>query len=313
MTNHRDIYQEVTDRIVELLDQGTVPWRQPIKRTAHGDGFPKSISTKRRYRGINVFLLAATAWAKGYDSSYWYTFRQAQQQGGQVRKGERSTLVVFWKQYVTNDRETGEEINVPVLRHYNVFNADQVEGVVPPDGLPPQDASPPFEPLGEAERIVAGYVRPPRIEHRGNRACYIPPEDRVEIAPPERFESRESYYVTLFHELAHSTGHASRLHRDIGVKLSPFGSPDYSKEELVAELSAAFLAATAGVSPPTIEQSAAYIDGWRKKLVGDKKLIVQAAGQAQRAADHILGVTFDEASRGELHDAATSIDNEPAP
>jgi antirestriction protein ArdC len=310
MATQRDIYQEVTDRILELLDQGTVPWRQPIRRTAHGDGFPKSISTKRRYRGINVFLLAATAWAKGYESSYWYTFHQAKACGGQVRKGERSTLVVFWKQYATQDRETGEEINVPVLRHYNVFNAAQIEGVVPPDGIPPAEPTPPFEPLAEAEQIVAGYQSPPAIEHVGNRACYLPLADRIEIAPPERFVDREGYYVTLFHELVHSTGHASRLHRDIGRQLSPFGSPDYSKEELVAELGAAFLAAAAGISPPTIEQSAAYIDGWRKKLADDKKLVVQAAGLAQRAADRILGVTFAEA---DAEDAEHSPAAAPAP
>jgi antirestriction protein ArdC len=120
--------------------------------------------------------------------------------------------------------------------------------------------------------------------------------DSVQIPKQERFESAESYYATLFHELAHSTGHSKRLDRGLDKKLAPFGSSDYSKEELVAELGAAFLAATAGISPPTIEQSAAYIDNWRKKLRGDKKMIVQAAGAGQRAADHILGVTWDESN-----------------
>lgn len=313
MSGRRDIYQEVTDRILALLDQGTVPWRHPITRTAAGDGFPKSVSTGRRYRGINVFLLLATAWSRGFESSYWYTFPQARQRGGHVRRGEQSTLVVFWKQYATADRETGEAIQVPVLRHYHVFNAAQIEGVVPPDAVPLDGNLPPIEPLVAAERIVAGYPRPPTIERRGNRACYFPVPDRIEIAPPERFVNRESFYVSLFHELVHASGHKSRLARNIGEKLAPFGSPDYSKEELVAEMGAAFLAAHAGIGPPTIEQSAAYIDGWRRKLHDDKKFIVQAAAAAQRAADYILRVNFNETA--EDHQApspAASSGNSPA-
>ena len=290
----RDIYQTVTDRILELLDQGVAPWRHPIRRRGGDNGFPKSLSTGKTYRGINVFLLAMTSWMERYESSYWATFNQIKKQGGSVRKGERSTLVVFWKQYATNDRETGQETTVPVLRHYNVFNAEQCEGVEAPDLLPIAEPTEPFEPIAEAEKIVRGYHQPPVIEHAGKSAYYRPAEDTVRIARPEQFESREAYYATLFHELAHSTGHVSRLKRDIGTKTSPFGSPDYSKEELVAEIGSAFLAAAAGISPPTIEQSAAYIDGWRRKLKDDKRLVVKAAGQSQRAADHILGVRFDE-------------------
>lgn len=289
-----DVYQAVTDRILEMLDQGTVPWRRPIKPKAHGDGFPKSMSTGKRYRGVNVFLLAITAWAKGYESSYWITYKQAQEQGGQVRKGEKSSLVIFWKQYTVEDQENGEDKEVMVARHYNVFNAEQCEGIVAPDTLPVDEAATPFEPIAEAEKIVQGYHNGPKIEHEGNQAFYLPEADTVKIASPERFHVREGYYATLFHELVHSTGHMRRLNRGLGEKLSVFGSEDYSKEELVAELGAAFLAAVAGISPPTIEQSAAYIAGWRKKLQGDKKLLVQAASAAQKGADHILGITWDE-------------------
>ncbi|QDS97046.1 ArdC family protein [Adhaeretor mobilis] len=289
----RDIYQEVTDRILQLLDEGVAPWRQPIKRSGNSDGMPKSLSTGKAYRGINTFLLAITSWAKNYESSYWATFNQVKQQNAKVRKGEKSTLVVFWKRYTKEDRETGEEQNIPVLRHYNVFNAMQCEDLKTPDLLPDEEPAEPFAPIAQAERIVDGYPKPPAIELGGNAACYLPALDMVQIAPPERFESRESYYATLFHELAHSTGHKSRLARELGEKVSPFGSPDYSKEELVAELGSAFLAAAAGISPPTIEQSASYIEGWRRKLKDDKKLVIQAAGQGQRAADHIRGVTFE--------------------
>lgn len=289
----RDIYCEVRDRILKLMDSGVAPWRQPIKRLGLGNGIPKSLSTGKNYRGINVFLLAMTSWAYGYESDYWGTFHQVTKQHGKVRKGEKSTLVVFWKQAEARDKESGEEITIPVLRHYNVFNAQQCEGIVAPDqeigDLPVE----PFCPIEEAQRIVDGYGNPPGIEHLGGSASYSPKRDRVRIATPERFETRESYYSTLFHELAHSTGHSSRLNRGLEETLAPFGSPDYSKEELVAEFGSAFLCATAGISPPTIDQSAAYINGWRRQLKDDKKLVIQAAGQGQRAADRILGLTFE--------------------
>lgn len=293
-TARRDIYQQVTDRILELLDQGVAPWRQPIKPGGGGEGHPRSLSTGKPYRGINVFLLAMTSWAHGYGSSYWATFNQVKKEGGLVRKGERSTLVVFWKRATMDDRESGEEITVPVLRHYNVFNADQCEGVAAPDLASEVEEGVTFEPIAEADRIVNSYSGGPIVRHAGSIACYQPQVDIVRIPEPIRFESPESYYATLFHELAHSTGHQSRLDRGLGETIAPFGSPDYSKEELVAEMGAAFLCAAAGISPPTIEQSAAYIDGWRKKFKDDKRLVVQAAGQGQRAADHIRGISFDE-------------------
>lgn len=290
----RDLYQEVTDRILELLDKGVAPWRQPIKRSAHGDGMPKSLSTGKNYRGINVFLLAMTSWAHGYESDYWATFNQVTKSNGKVKKGEKSTLVVFWKQVATKDKESGEEITIPVLRHYNVFNAEQCEGIQAPDQEVEKIEAEPFVPIEAAENIVTGYRSGPLVTHAGSAAMYLPSVDTVRIAAPDRFETRESYYATLFHELAHSTGHQSRLDRGLSEKVSPFGSPDYSKEELVAEMGSAFLCAAAGISPSTIEQSVAYIDGWRKRLKDDNKLVVQAAGQGQRAADLIRGITFEE-------------------
>lgn len=288
----RDIYQEVTDKILDYLDSGALPpWRQPIRGGAGGGGFPKSLATGKPYRGLNVFLLAITSWLKGYSSDYWLTFNQAKKLGGSVRKGEESTLVVFWKLYAKRDQETGKEQRLPVLRHYRLFSADQVEGIVPPDAHTEEDPAE-FEPLEAAERIVAGFTDPPTIEHAGHAACYYPSTDKVRIAPPERFVPPEAYYATLFHEFAHATGHPRRLNRERGPDAHQFGSPDYSREELVAEFGGAFLCAAAGISPPTIEQSAAYIAGWRKRLGEEKKLLVQAAGQGQRAADCVLGVTF---------------------
>lgn len=292
----RDIYQEVTDRIIGCLEQGTAPWRNPIRRGS-GDGWPKNLESGKRYRGINVFLLGLRAWESGYSSDYWVTFNQAKAKGGQVRKGEKGSLVTFFKMYSTKDRKTEEEIEVPVLKHFIAFNVEQVEGIEIPDVPAPDANAIPFEPLDEAERIVLGYKSKPLITHDGgNRAFYRPGTDTVHMPRPERFDNRESYYSTLFHELSHSTGHSDRLNRGLDTELAPFGSPDYSREELIAEMGAAFLCAVSGISPPTIEQSASYLQGWINVLKGDKRLVVGAAGAAQKATDWILGDRFNEAT-----------------
>ncbi|MEW4566158.1 zincin-like metallopeptidase domain-containing protein [Bremerella sp. JC770] len=290
----RDIYQEVTDRIIGYLEQGTAPWRNPIKRGT-GDGWPKNLESGKRYRGINVFLLGLRAWESGYSSDYWVTFNQARAKGGQVRKGEKGSLVTFFKMHSTKDKKTEEEIEVPVLKHFIAFNVEQVEGIEIPDA-PASDANAiPFEPLDEAERIVLGYTSKPLIKHDGgSRAFYRPGTDSVHMPKPERFDERGSYYSTLFHELSHSTGHSDRLNRGLDTELAPFGSPDYSREELIAEMGAAFLCAVSGISPPTIEQSASYLKGWINVLRGDNRLVVRAAGAAQKAADWILGDRFNE-------------------
>lgn len=292
-----DVYQAVTDRILKMLEEGTVPWRHPIREGhGQGDAWPRNLVSGFWYRGINVFLLAVTAWTKGYGSALWLTYKQAAARGGGVRKGEKSSMVVFWKKHETTDRETGEIKAVPVLRYYNVFNAEQCEEVKLPDV--PTEPAPPFEPMEAAERIVAGYSPEagdgPVIAYFGTRACYQPAHDRVCLPQAGRFVSREAFYSTAFHELAHSTGHSQRLDRGLDKAPVAFGSPDYSKEELVAEMGAAFLCAAAGISPSTIEQSAAYIAGWRRSLSEDRRLVVTAASAGQRAADWVLGVRGTE-------------------
>ena len=287
---NRDIYQEVTNRIIGYLEQGTAPWRNPIQRGI-GDGWPKNLDSGRRYRGINVFLLGLTAWERGYSSDFWLTFKQAKDHGGQVREGEKSSLVTFFKMYATKDKTTGEDIEIPMLKHFNAFNVEQIEGIEIPDAPKPDLDTAPFEPLHEAERIVAGYKDAPDIEQDGGRAFYRPSTDSIHMPKNESFESRESYYSTLFHELAHSTGHSKRLDRGLDTDLAPFGSPGYSREELIAEMGAAFLCAASGISPPTIEQSASYLQSWINVLKGDKRLVVNAASAAQKAADLILGNT----------------------
>jgi antirestriction protein ArdC len=197
-------------------------------------------------------------------------------------------MVVFWKQYETTDKASGEPVKIPVLRYYNVFNAEQVEGIEIPDAAKFEPIE--FKPIEAAEQIASNYAGGPGVQHDGGqRACYRPTTDAVHMPERTRFASVEEYYSTLFHELSHSTGHSSRLDRKLNTNPMPFGSPDYGKEELVAEMSAAFLCSHAGIQPTVIVNQAAYLAGWLKQLKSDKKLVISAASQAQRAADWIRG------------------------
>lgn len=287
----RDIYQEVTDRVLEILERGVVPWKNPIRRKANGDGWPKNLSSGKRYHGINIFLLTFMNWQAGYSSDYWLTFHQAKEQGGSIRKGEKSSLVTFWKLYEKADEATGKELKLPCLRHYHVFNVEQCEGVTIPDVAEIEALE--FTPVEAAESIIMGYPDPPIINHEGSRAFYRPFTDTITIAPREQFRDVESYYATLFHEAAHSTGHRKRLDRQMDEP-QPFGSPDYSREELVAEMAAGMLCGQAGIVVATIEQTASYIDHWKKSLSGDKRLVINAASAGQKAADWILGTEWPE-------------------
>ena len=286
-----DLYRHVTDQIVGLLEAGTAPWRSSVLGTPLGR--PTSMTTNRPYRGINVFLLAMASLAGGHDSAYWATYRQAQALGGQVRKGERGTLVVFWKPLEGEvDPETGRADRHFVLRYYRVWNASQCEGLVPPDaaGRPePRE----HERCELAEDIVAGYRSGPSVLTEGLVPSYLPDLDAVRMPPPDRYADAPSYYCDLFHELGHSTGHKRRLDRwGEGGPSGSFRSDSYSREELVAEMTAAFLCGHCGISPQTIENSASYLAGWVERLRGDSRLVVVAAGQAQKAADLILGTSF---------------------
>jgi antirestriction protein ArdC len=285
-----DLYQTVTDEIVAMLDRGVVPWRNPI--LGHGTaGHPKNLESSKPYRGVNVFLLAVKAFAEGYDSSYWLTFNQAKARGGSVRKGQKSTMVIFWKQCIIEDKETGKPKMIPILRYFNVFNVAQCEGIKSPDAatFTPID----FKPLDAADALVKAYADPPTIEHGGMQAFYRPSQDMIRLPDPTRFTSGEEYYSVLFHELAHSTGHSKRLDRKLDSDPKPFGSSDYGREELVAEMASAFLCGHAGIKPAVIENQANYIGGWLKMIRSDKRLVIVAAGAAQRAADFIRGIKFD--------------------
>jgi antirestriction protein ArdC len=232
---------------------------------------------------------------EGYGSPYWLTYRQASELGGHVREGERGYPCFFWKTY--DSKETAEEKSPTtdvqataakrfVARYYTVFSLDQCEGITSPPA--PVAPLPNFEPLAECERIVAGFAGP-IIEQGKHDPCYLPLHDRVRVPAPQWFKSAEDYYATLFHELGHACGHPTRLGRFRLECVAPFASLECSKEELVAELTSAFLCAEAGIAAASIDDQTAYIAGWLRALKNDNRLIVSAAAQAEKAADFILG------------------------
>ncbi len=281
-------YEIVTERIVRLLEQGVIPWRRPWS----AGGAPRNLVSRKVYRGVNFFLLSATK----YVSPYWLTLKQANELGGQVRKGEHGEIVVFWKVDHGTDKQDESEADAEtieeneksrrrfVLRFYRVYNLEQCElpqAVI--DKLPKIETYR-HDPIEAAERIIANMPNPPAIEYGGTRAFYSPSADRITLPPRELFRSAEEFYATLNHEASHSTGHPKRLNRDSIAEAAPFGSKTYAGEELIAELSAAYLCAEAGISPAVIENEAAYLQGWLAKLKSDQRLIVLAAGQAQKAA-----------------------------
>ena len=278
----KDVYQVVTDRIIRLLEAGTVPWRKPWKG---GLEAPRNFVSRKAYRGINVFVLHAA----GYASPFWLTFAQVKSLNGCVKKGEHSWPVVFWK--ILEDQENGETKKIPFLRYHSVFNVAQCDGITVPASRKIEVT---FTPIEKCEQIVIGMPKAPPIEHGGDCACYHPREDKVRMPQTASFESPERYYHTLFHELTHATGHVSRLNRKEITGPIEFGSDPYSREELVAEMGAAFLSGNCQIESVTIEHSASYIQNWLERLKDDRKLVVQAAALAQRAADFILNVPAEE-------------------
>ena len=273
---HASVYEIITGKLLAELERGEVPWRKPWRTLP-----PANLVSKKPYRGINVFLLAL----QGYGSQYWLTFNQAKQLGGNVRRGEHGTKIVFWKfdRYETETAEgETEERKSTFLRYYTVFNLEQTEG------LKALLALPPAFPIQSAEEIAKGMPNPPAFE-QGLQAAYIPSRDVVTMPSRTAFESQAEYYSTLFHELTHSTGHAKRLAREGFEALQQFGSASYSKEELIAEMGSAMLCGVAGIEQSTLANSAAYLKTWIARLKRDARLVISAASAAQKAADYIRG------------------------
>ena len=286
----KSTYDIITDQILKALEAGTVPWNKPWNATGYVHNHPTNLVSKKGYRGINYFLLAFAP----FNSPYWLTFNQCRKLKGKVKKGSHGTPIVFWKMIDAEDPD-GKEIKIPFMRYYTVFNSEQCEDLdlsKLENDIDFEDLD--FNPIAECEKIVDGMPKLPEIEHGGSRAFYRQSADLVGMPEQKDFKGNEEYYSTLFHELAHSTKHEKRLDRN-GKGFLDFGDLDaYSKEELVAEMTAAFLCAIAGIDNKTIENSAAYIRSWSKKLKEDKKMVVEAAQKAQKAADYILNVKFDK-------------------
>lgn len=275
-----DVYEIVRDRIIAQLDAGVVPWRKPWQAAI---STPMNAVSKRPYSGINLFLLPQDSYA----DNRWLTFKQAGDLGGSVRKGEKSSIVVFWKMLEAED-DAGARKVVPLLRYYNVFNVEQCDGLkLPAFVAATVDAS---DANDAADAIIANMPNAPRMSHNGgDRAFYRPATDSISLPRRETFASAGGYYSTVFHELAHSTGHSSRLNRHADAGDATFGCEDYGKEELVAEFGAAYLAAVAGIDN-TVDNSAAYIASWRKAIKNaDRRLLVSAASKAAKAAAYITG------------------------
>ena len=286
--NRADVYSRITNKIIADLEQGVRPWMKPwnadhaagrITRPLRHNGIP--------YKGINVLMLWTAAVTKGYACPLWLTFKQALELGGNVRKGETGELVVFAGAITrteTDDKGEATEREIPFLKGYTVFNAEQCENL--PAHFTAQAAPPALTPLQRieaADRFFAATGAD--IRHGGSRAFYAEGPDYVQIPPFETFKDAESHAATLAHELTHWTKHDRRLARDFGrVK---WGDEGYAKEELVAELGAAFLCADLGITPEVMPDHAAYIASWLQALKNDKRLIFSAAAHAQRAADHL--------------------------
>jgi antirestriction protein ArdC len=282
------VYEVVTDRIIKALERGVAPWRQEWSGAGGGLGpAPRNLVSGKAYRGVNALILGMCT---PFASPYWLTFNQAKKLGGNVRKGEKATPVVFFKSGKEEAADGGKDRRWAMARYYSAFNVEQCEGLEAhlPAPTPQATEEDRFRACAE---ICANYSGPafPTVRHGGSRAFYTPGADVVQLPPRDTFTSADAYYATRFHELTHSTGHESRLAREGIVELAKGDAHRYSEEELVAEMGAAFLCARAGISPATEESSASYIAHWLCTLRDDRKMLVRAASAAQKAADLVAG------------------------
>lgn len=265
-------YELITERVLESLEKGVVPWRKPWN-----DNGPTNAYTRRAYTGCNILILGMSP----HPSKFWVGYSQAQHMGGFVKKGEKSTQIIKWNVVKKRDEDGNEVIVGMTPLTLSVFNLSQTN-------MDWEKLEKNCEPklIRDAEDILNGYRDRPSINFGSNYAAYSPLKDVVYMPERDSFESPESFYNTLFHELTHSTGHETRLKRDLK---NHFGSPDYSREELVAEMGACFLSNESGIMGKTFNQTVGYVNSWLDALRQDKTMFVRAATAAQKAADYILG------------------------
>ena len=286
------LYSEVTNRIIAELEEGRLPWVQPWDSAACGCTMPQNAGTGRKYSGINVLILWAEVVAKGHASQRWLTYRQAEAAGGNVRRGEKGTVICYADRFTPKAEaeaargEDREARQVAFLKRFVVFNVDQCEGL-PDDYIAPMVSPDPVFAIAEADALIAATGA--RVNIGGGEAFYSPSHDFVQVPPQAVFHEPINWYRTTLHELGHWTGHASRLDRD---QKGEFGLEAYAKEELVAEMAAAFTCASLGIAP-TVRHSD-YIASWLSVLRDDDKAIFRAASQASKASDFLLAFAGEE-------------------
>lgn len=290
-----DVYSLVTDRIIELLEAGTVPWRKPWTDS----GIPMNAITKRPYRGINTILLNSF----DYAHNLFLTWKQIKTIGGSVLKGEKGALVIFTKLVEVEVNKDGKMVkeNRYLLRYYRVYNTEQCKDI-PKEFMPKGNEE--IQPLFECAAIVESMKDAPKIVHKKAEAFYVPSEDYINMPKMKTFKSSEDYYGVLFHELIHSTGHKSRLARKEVVENPSFGSEPYSMEELVAEMGGCYLKSYSGLPIADMGNNAAYIKGWLDVFKGDKSILIKAASRSQQAVDYILNPKVEETLAPEEEDVA---------
>ncbi|MGD9678939.1 MAG: ArdC family protein [Vulcanibacillus sp.] len=265
-----NVYEIVTNKIIEKLEQGVIPWRKPWNNCE-----AVNWETQKPYGGINSILLEPGEYA---------TFNKISEVGGKIKKGEKCSIVVFWK-WLENEDEEGKTEKIPLLRYYKVWEINrQVEGLESRNKVETFN----HNPIENAENIIDGFKDKPEIDFIGGRAVYKPFFDKVEVPRISNYKQPEEFYSTLFHELIHSTGHAKRLNRSTLVKNASFGDEVYSQEELVAEIGSSMLCNIAQIDHAVIDNQVSYINSWLSKLKKDKSLIIKASGQAQKAVNYIL-------------------------
>jgi antirestriction protein ArdC len=286
-SEHRSLYGEVTQRIIAELEQGRLPWVQPWDASLCPCTMPKNALSERSYSGINVLILWAAASELGYSSQRWLTYRQAIKAGGHVRRGEKGTVICYADRFTPRDEaakassEEREARTIAFLKRFTVFNIDQCEDLPEDLSLSPVQAEPVMA-IAEADAVIATSGADIRIG--GSEAYYVPAIDYIQVPPQAAFPEPINWYRTVLHELGHFSGHKSRLNRD---QTGAFGSAAYGKEELVAEMAAAFTCASLGIEP-TVRHSD-YIGAWLEILKADEKAIFRAASAASKAADFLLG------------------------
>ncbi|MBU1864436.1 MAG: DUF1738 domain-containing protein [Candidatus Omnitrophica bacterium] len=284
----QSVYEIITAKIITSLEKGLIPWRMPW--TCPGSGIPVNYITKRKYSGINKLLLYIEMFDKGYERNEWLTFKQCKSLDVSIKKGERCSLVCYYSyKSITKENQNGEAETkaVPFFRYYRIFNVGQTTLE-----LSSAEETSVFHTKARAEEIIRNMPMRPEVK-RGRSASYVCTEDVVRMPRKELFISEEEYYSTFFHELAHATGHTTRLNRFSNNSTTLFGGEQYSFEELIAELGSCFLCAESGFAQKTLENSSAYIKGWLKTFKSDNRFIIRAANKAQKAVDYILAKEKD--------------------